>query len=957
VRSIQLSVVGSCFLVAPLLAVASPAPEGTPAPEPSPILGGDVVEPCGFPTAVSMGGSCTGTLVHPRLVVYAAHCGDQVPWIHFGDVIEDPGGFQVVPELCMTHPIGTYGFGTDAAFCRLAEPVEGIPIAPPLMGCEADAALAVGQPVTVVGYGQSDDEEEPYGVKRYLDTEITALSWDEVFIGGTDEGVCYGDSGGPTYAHAADGSWRSFGITSWGQPGCGFGGYLSTIPHNIEWIETASEIDITPCHDGAGQWDPSPACTGFDVQLHATGGSWGVGCDFGELSGWVDTCGAAFDPDLVDAIPPELVITEPASYSRFDPLEGAETVSLPVSIEALDPGGWGVGEIELVIERDGVEQARLPDPVKPFGFDLVFPPGQWTLRAEGIDRAGNAGQSEPVVFGVGVDPPPPPPEPEPEPADDTAGSGDDGLPAGTGTTGIDDDETDSDFGGIPLADDGGCSCTTSRGGGPGGGGPLPAWLMGLGLLGLARRRRARLGAGLLVITACGDDLIEPEQASASASSGSATAGPTTTGEADSTGVGSGSGTVDESGSSSGEPFVGCGDGLVAEGEQCDDGNMIDGDGCSAACERSGEVLGELRWPDGLDAAGNGIARAPGGGFVVVGLRDVADRGTSAAVLGLGDDLSVTWAQEVQGGSPEDRVVAYAVTVTDDGSIWAVGRSLREDEMALDVEEPWVARFDADGTLQFSEVFPEPGVSYRGVAALPGGDAVVVGWEELEDGTYRALARRHGAAAGVEAWTDRAADADPESVALSVVVTPEQEVVVGGWIRGFAQHRDLRLQRYTADGAEIDVTLFAEPLTSYFAREMRVLEGGDVVLCGSVVRASANTAMLGRFTLGQAAPAVWLQRIEAVGQGATSCEGLDVDAEGRVAFTGYAFSGESAFDPLVGRLSADGELLWSGRVVPTEGYLGDFGNGMVLDDAGDLVVTGQVQTEGDGRALWVSRVRG
>ncbi|MCH9686020.1 MAG: trypsin-like serine protease, partial [Deltaproteobacteria bacterium] len=199
------------------------ADEGVPSPQPQPILGGDVVEPCGFPTAVSMGGSCTGTLVHPRLVVYAAHCGDDVPWIRFGDRIEDAPGFEVVPQMCQTHPVGQFGFGTDAAFCRLAEPVEGIPIAPPLMGCEADAALQVGQPVTVAGYGTSDDELEPYGIKRYLDTQITALSWDEVFIGGEDEGVCYGDSGGPTYARTADGSWRSFGITSWGQPGCGFG--------------------------------------------------------------------------------------------------------------------------------------------------------------------------------------------------------------------------------------------------------------------------------------------------------------------------------------------------------------------------------------------------------------------------------------------------------------------------------------------------------------------------------------------------------------------------------------------------------------------------------------------------------------------------------------------------------------------------------------------------------------
>lgn len=37
-----------------------------------------------------------------------------------------------------------------------------------------------------------------------------------------------------------------------------------------------------------------------------------------------------------------------------------------------------------------------------------------------------------------------------------------------------------------------------------------------------------------------------------------------------------------------EPF--CGDGFVDEGENCDDGNDVDGDGCSAHCEVEPEVL-------------------------------------------------------------------------------------------------------------------------------------------------------------------------------------------------------------------------------------------------------------------------------------------------------------------------------------------------------------------------------
>jgi hypothetical protein len=130
-----------------------------------------------------------------------------------------------------------------------------------------------------------------------------------------------------------------------------------------------------------------------------------------------------------------------------------------------------------------------------------------------------------------------------------------------------------------------------------------------------------------------------------------------------------------------------------------------------------------------------------------------------------------------------------------------------------------------------------------------------------------------------------------------------------------------------------------------------------VVCGSVVRATADNAMLGRFTLGAASPAVWLQRIEAVGPGSTGCEGLALDADGRVAFAGYAFYGETSFEPLVGRLAADGEILWSGRVPANEGFLADFAEGVALDAAGDLLVVGGTENGTNGQQLWVGRVRG
>jgi len=921
------------------------APERTPAPAPSPILGGELVEPCGFPTAVSLGGSCTGTLVHPQVVVYAAHCGDVIPWIRFGDRIEDAPGLEVVPEACETHPVGMFGFGTDAAFCRLAEPVEGIPVTPPLMGCEADAALQVGMPVTAVGYGTSDDEAEPYGIKRFLDTTITALSWDEVFIGGVDEGVCYGDSGGPTYAQVVDGSWRAFGITSWGQPGCGYGGYLSTIHRNVEWIETAAGLDITPCHDGAGNWDPSPACTGFDLQLHADGGDWGTACEFGAVSSFGGTCGEPFDPDLVDDVPPVLTIVSPIAYSRVDPPEGATTATIPVVIETEDPGGWGVGAVELVIEQDGEEQGRLLDPAKPFGFEgLAFTEGVWTLRVEGSDRAGNVAESEQVIFAVGVEPP----APEPEPSDDTAGTEDTGPEPPAESTSSGEPTGSDDTTGAPLVgDDAGCGCRSGRSGGA-------WWLVLLGLLALRRRRSAVLGAVLVATAGCGDDLPDaiPGSTSTSGTTGADTMDTSTSAtsldEADGTSTG---------GSSESGPVVGCGNGIVEDDELCDDGNAIDGDGCSAACEPSGELLDELDWPDrGVNAYANAVAIAGDGTIVVAGWRELDEGGHAAVLLGLAPDLSVIWSTEVEGATPQHDVLADELSIADDGAIWVVGSSVLEQE-GPDVEEPWIARFTTEGALQWSLAVQGSNAEYRDVVAVPNGDAIAVGWERLPDDSFRALVRRHAADDGSGGWVRVAAMEEPESVALSIAAADSGVVLVGGWVRGLLDYRDMRIDAWTEDGRLVGTTGFGEPLTSYYPRAMAVDASGDVVVCGSVVRASADNAMLGRFQLGAASPAVWLQRIEAVGPGSTSCEDLALDAEGRVVFTGSAFQGDTSFDPLVGRLAADGEILWSDRVTANEGFLDDFGEGIVLDDAGDMIVVGGTESGINGVRLWVGRVRG
>jgi hypothetical protein len=266
-----------------------PLPDDPEIPPTSKIYGGTPVEACGWPTTVSLGGSCSGTLVHPEVVIYAAHCGASYGWVRFGEHTNQGPGRWVQTSECKTYPGGGPGKGNDFAYCRLAEPVNDVPIVPILMGCETQV-LQPGKAVTLVGFGHADNG--PYGVKREVTTTLHGITnAGEAFIGGNGKDTCQGDSGGPAFVELDDGTWRVFGVTSYGGA-CGGGGYYSIMHRGIQWFEQQTGLDLTPCHDTTGAWDPDERCSAFPFDPASGTGAWGQGCGGGPLSGPSTTCGA-----------------------------------------------------------------------------------------------------------------------------------------------------------------------------------------------------------------------------------------------------------------------------------------------------------------------------------------------------------------------------------------------------------------------------------------------------------------------------------------------------------------------------------------------------------------------------------------------------------------------------------------------------------------------------------------
>jgi len=232
------------------------------------LSGADDVEPGAWPNVAWLDNGCSGVIVAPDLVVFAAHCGTAVTAAWFSDSLQlvidaAAGTAEPVPQSgassisitrCETYPNWALANGTDLAFCILSTPaIQQSLIAPPLTGCLHDR-LAAGVSVTLVGFGRSTPDGAP-GRKRVLEVPITHVGV-ELSIGDAEYGSCAGDSGSPAFV-AVDPTtredWHLVGVLSTGLAGdgCGVGFYedLSTV---LPWLESASGRDVTPCSTGDG---------------------------------------------------------------------------------------------------------------------------------------------------------------------------------------------------------------------------------------------------------------------------------------------------------------------------------------------------------------------------------------------------------------------------------------------------------------------------------------------------------------------------------------------------------------------------------------------------------------------------------------------------------------------------------------------------------------------------------
>jgi cysteine-rich repeat protein len=203
------------------------------------------------------------------------------------------------------------------------------------------------------------------------------------------------------------------------------------------------------------------------------------------------------------------------------------------------------------------------------------------------------------------------------------------------------------------------------------------------------------------------------------------------------------------------PEAECGNGYLEPGEQCDDANLTDGDGCDSLCQIPCGMLWEATSPspavDVIPVVVD-MAVGPNGEIVIAGLTDAQtseadDDVWLGAWSSAGEPL---WSGSYDLQDMLDDAPA-AIAVAPDGAVY-----LSATLQATEGTDIWVGRFDETGTQVWAATFDSPILGSNdvasGMAITPGGNPLVAGKMRIGDGDTDLWIAELSPDDGAELWS-------------------------------------------------------------------------------------------------------------------------------------------------------------------------------------------------------------
>ena len=459
----------------------------------------------------------------------------------------------------------------------------------------------------------------------------------------------------------------------------------------------------------------------------------------------------------------------------------------------------------------------------------------------------------------------------------------------------------------------------------------------------------------LGLCSCGDDGgpasgTTSEGGSAGSDPAEGSSGPGDTGPADGT-TDDGSDTADPTTSPPSE----CGNGILEGIEECDDGNLVDGDGCGPDCTLN---LDTNLWQDthGGDAmvrdSGQGIA-VDSAGNVIVGGYEVDEIGNPNMWVAKYDpDGNRLWEAELDPSMGfDDRV--YGVAIGPGDGIRLVG----DVDAAPGSSDIWVLALDPDGSEQWSASFDGPDGGDdggRGIACDADGNVLVTGYVRTANNDNDIFVAKLGPG-GATQWSDTIAGPDVlDDRGQGIVTDPEGNAYVAGFVTQGGFDRNVWLRKLDPDGAELWTQQWDSPTSADDAGfgVARAPDGSIAVTGMTPVIADNQDVWLGRWD--EDGSLLWFKQFG--GQAYVNDQGLAVAADSASNFIVVGFRGMSATDSDIWMRKYDvgGNVLWSQAVVGM-GMDRDQATAVATTAEDDIVVTGEIRnTMSNDGDIWLGK---
>ncbi|MBL8944442.1 MAG: DUF4215 domain-containing protein [Myxococcales bacterium] len=407
------------------------------------------------------------------------------------------------------------------------------------------------------------------------------------------------------------------------------------------------------------------------------------------------------------------------------------------------------------------------------------------------------------------------------------------------------------------------------------------------------------------------------------------------------------------------PVPECGNGIVEDPEQCDDGNLVAGDGCDVDCT---EVVDTTLWTSivggaaAVEESGQGVAVDGGGNVVVVGyiVDAVADPDIWIRKYDpAGVELWTTVIDPSEG--LDDR--GYGVDIDDVGNIAVAG----DVGVEASSSDTWVAVLDPAGVVVWSTVTDGPASQNdiaEDVAFDSTGDVWAVG--SVRTGANDSdvwIAKYDGA--GVETFSDIVSGPSTlEDRALGVDVDADDNAFVTGFVSGEDFARDVWLRKLGPDGAEAwTVTWDSDNHGADAGLDVVVAPDGSVGVAGFTALTAVNEDVwLGRFVNADGT-LMWQKKFG--GPNILNDHGLGVTADSENAFIVAGFKGITDVDSdiWVRKWDTIGNVVWTQSFAGPGGER-DQATAIAVDPNDDLALTGQIRTMGNNDGdIWVAKLGG